>query len=261
MLSHDPKHDLEKIRQNLLTKTPFTFVRFSDGEIEILRNRYLKIAKGETVFRGAKFSNQFPIHDQKVFDPMIHADLRADLLSSACYTAQDYFKGIPTTHNRALADREFLLRLNGGMDDQITFSDLLVNSNYQRFLQEVVPTFSNFADIYVVANYRAKLQDELAEASLVSVPDNFFANYARVKADVLFRLSEAPIGALILMSASSLTNVIGHELRQRRDDLTLIDVGTSLNHLLALGNTREYHQPKQKLFGDFGAKVRDELVW
>ena len=34
----------------LKSKKPFSFIRFSDGEIEILRNRYLEIGGGKNSF-------------------------------------------------------------------------------------------------------------------------------------------------------------------------------------------------------------------
>lgn len=122
---------LDNFIKLLKENRPFSFVRFSDGEIEILRNRYLEIGRGKTVFRGREFKNTF---DAKKFDPRIHQNIRKDLLSSALFREKNFYKGIPT----ALKDREFLLRLNGGFDTNMTFSDLFLNSNYRKYRDEVV---------------------------------------------------------------------------------------------------------------------------
>ena len=124
--------DLDRFERLVRERLPFTFVRFSDGEIEVLRNRKLVIASGQTEFRGKRFSNQFPEFDSKCFDPRCGQDVRGDLLASAIFCESAYFKGVPTRHNNALVDREFMLRLNGGFTPQMTFSDLFLNSNFLR---------------------------------------------------------------------------------------------------------------------------------
>jgi hypothetical protein len=55
-------------------------------------------------------------------------------------------------------------------------------------------------------------------------------------------LINVPKSSLVLSSASSLSNILGHKLHTLRADLTFIDVGTSLNHLIGLGrSSRAYH--------------------
>lgn len=234
--------DLEAIIKFLIAKEPFTFIRFSDGEIEILRNRYLEINNGKTSFRGREFNNNFPDFDKKIFNPDIHVRIREDLLASAAYRKEKFIKGIPTSHNDAVVDREFLLRLNGGFTDEMSFSDLFLNSNYSRYREEVVPLFSHYLSVYVIANYRSNLKGVISSGKLIEIPDNFFDSYEKVKEHLLTSLENIEEGALVLSSASSLSNVIGYELALTRQDITFIDVGTSINDLLSLDvNTRQYH--------------------
>ena len=55
-------------------------------------------------------------------------------------------------------------------------------------------------------------------------------------------LLEVPKNSLVLSSASSLSNTLAYKLFLKRDDITFIDVGTSINDLLSLDSkTREYH--------------------
>jgi hypothetical protein len=235
---------LDLFEQLVSELIPFTFVRFSDGEIEILRNRKLLIANGVTEFRGQYFTNQFPEFDQKRFDPRLGKDVRKDLLDSAVYCSSTYFKGVPTRHNKALEDREFMLRLNGGFTPQMTFSDLFVNSNFIRARTIFFPFIvSAFDEILVVGNWRSKLKGYLAKGELIQIPDDFFSSYQLTLDSVLERLKSASASALILSSASSLSNVLGHQLRLSRPDLTFLDIGTVLNDLLSLSmSTRSYHK-------------------
>ena len=237
------KNDLNRLTRLSKENVPFTFVRFSDGEIEILRNRKLVIADGVTQFRGKYFSNNFPVFDQKRFDPLSGKAMRADLILSATYCDKNYFKGIPTSHNRAINDREFLLRLNGGFTPQMTFSDLFLNSNYLHSRNDFFPSIvDSSSNLYVVGNFRCQLRDYLAKGTLISIPDNFFSCYEEALSKTMDSLFDIPDHSLVLSSASSLSNVLGHQLRLARPDITFIDIGTALNDLMGLSlGTRAYH--------------------
>lgn len=238
------KVDLDRFEGMVRERVPFTFIRFSDGEIEILRNRKLVIAEGVTEFRGNRFSNQFPEFDQKRFDPQCGQVVRRDLLCSALFADARYFKGVPTRHNNALGDREFMLRLNGGFTSQMTFSDLFLNSNFLRARTSFFPFLTeSFTDLVVVGNWRCELRGYLEKGQLVRIPDDFFSVYEQTLDSVLAALQVAPPSALILSSASSLSNVLGHRLRSSRPDVTFIDIGTVLNDLMGLPlGTRAYHK-------------------
>ncbi len=238
------KADLNRFEYLLRARIPFTFVRFSDGEIELLRNRKLSIDGGITEFRGKRFSNQFPDFDKKYFDPYFDQDIRRDLIASAVFRGNTYFKGIPTRHNNAILDREFLLRLNGGFTSQMTFSDLFLNSNFIRARSSFFPFLSEcFESIVVIGNWRCELHGYLAKGRLIKIPDNFFSTYQKTLQTVMQELLDAPQFTLILSSASSLSNIIGHKLYIERPDLTFLDIGTALHDFMGLQlGTRAYHK-------------------
>lgn len=245
----DAIEHLEIVKNKLENKEPFTFIRFSDGETEILKNRYLEIVPGKTVFRGKEIKNKFPQFDTKKFDPELHQNIREDLFDAAKFKSKNYFKGIPTSSNKAIDDREMMLELNDGLDSSITFADLFLNSNYNRYLDEIVPLFASFKDIIVIANYRATPIDILEKANHIKIQDNFFANYDEVVIDCMDKLKNIPYGSLVLSSASSLSKILGHKLYLIRQDITFLDIGTSINNLLSLDhNIRSYHKQKNKSF-------------
>lgn len=244
-----PQKHLTSFINKLKNKEAFSFVRFSDGEIEILRNRYLEINAGKTVFRGREFKNNFPDFDAKRFDPRIHQNIRKNLLDSALFRDKNFYKGIPTSHNDAVKDREFLLRLNGGFETNMTFSDLFLNSNYKKYRNEIVPLFESYEKIYVIANYRAKPTNILSKAKHIEIPDNFFATYDDVIKITYDQIENIQDGSLVLSSASSLTNILGHKLYMKNPNITFLDIGTSINDLLSLNhNTRAYHKEEKSIF-------------
>ncbi len=240
----DSVGDLDRFCRLIAEQRPFSFVRFSDGELEVIRNRSMSISGGVTEFRGKFIKNNFPEFDQKRFVPERCQDLRRDLLDSALFSDSNYFKGIPTRHNNALNDREFMLRLNGGFTSQMTFSDLFLNSNFLRARASFFPFLaSSFEDLLVVGNWRCELKGYLSKGRLIQIPDDFFSAYQKTLYSVQAVLQSAPNSALILSSASSLSNVLGHRLRLSRPDLTFLDIGTVLNDLMGLPlGTRAYHK-------------------
>ena len=234
------KQNIQTFYEKILNKESFCFVRFSDGEVEIIRNRYLKISNGITFFRGKQSKNNFSQIDSKEFDPKINYDIREDLILSSISSMPNYFKGMP--HKRFIKDRDLLVTLNGGLDEKITFADLLINSNYKFFREKIVPLISKYKNVYLIANYRAKPIDILSESEHIKIPDNFFDNYNQIRDKVIHKLLDIPKGSLILSSASSLSNIVGHRIFQIRKDITFLDVGTSINDLLSLDKiTRSYH--------------------
>lgn len=237
-LQPNPEKHLNILLKKLQLGDFFFFIRFSDGEIEILRNRFLRIGKGLTYFRGRVFSNELPDYDSKTFDPSKDNNLREDLICSAIFRHNNFIKGIQTSHlPNGLNDRNFLLRLNGGYDDNISFSDLFVNSNHKMFLSLIYPILEKFESIYVIANKNAKLNGPLANANLIPIPSNAFRSYELLVNRILNELVTIKPGTIVLSSASSLSNIIGHKLFLLRKDLFFIDVGTSLNQLLDLSIT------------------------
>ena len=235
------KKDIEKIINYLKNRKNFCFVRFSDGETEIIRNRYLKIGDGTTNFRGKIYKNKFKQFDSKEFNPLIHGEIREDLVISAIKNIPNYLKGMP--HKRSKLDRKLMVLLNGGIDQNITFADLLINSNYKKFREKVLPEFANFENVFLIANFRAKPKGILSKCTHIKVPDNFFADYKNVKCEILSKLKDIPQNSLILSSASSLSNIIGYEIFSKRKDITFIDIGTAINDILSLDeNTRGYHE-------------------
>jgi hypothetical protein len=223
------------------SQRPFSFVRFSDGEIEILRNRRLEIsADGVNWYKG---KNQFvyPLYDYKSFDPERDVELRERVLASATFRDPSYIKGIPTRHNKSIKDRDLMIGLNGGLDN-LTFSDLLVNANYRRFLQEFVPLLQRISNLYVISNFRTRLEHINNQWQLLPLPDDAFNSFSTLVTEIVEILEQAPEHCFVLSSASSLSNIIGHEIRRKRPDITFIDIGTAMHPIFGLEDAKRDYQ-------------------
>lgn len=229
------------LRNKLIANEAFSFIRFSDGEMEIIRNEYLEIGREFVVWSKGVLKHNYPEFDKKTFDPDRHQGLRNDLIESAEYKGRNFFKGIPTSHNAALEDKSLMIKLNGESIENLTFADLFLNENYRRFIREILPLLVNKRDVFVVGNFRMR-PEFLADWKLVAVGDNFFEMYPETLQKVLQAILQAPPRSTVLSSASSLSNIVGMHLHRERPDLTFIDIGTSLHGYMGMeSNVRRYH--------------------
>jgi hypothetical protein len=237
------RRDICRLESKIGPDSPLTFIRFSDGEMDIIRNHKAIIDRNLTHARGYQFESSFPEYDYKTFIPEHNTDVRTDILKSAMFRSKNYYIGIPTSHNKAILDRELMLRLRGGYDSCVTFSDLFVNSNFLYARHHFFPSIvSKFEKLYILCNYRSVLNGVLAHGKVIKIGDNFFSNYRSVLSEVMEKILRLESQSLLLCSASSLTNIIAYKTQFIRPDLTIIDIGTALNDYLGLGaNTRTYH--------------------
>lgn len=237
----EAKRDFQELRSRFIDTIPTTFVRFSDGELEILRNNPLSITDGVVRWRLGTIDGKYPPHDSKSFVPARDTLLRSDLIESARYKSNGYFKGIPVSSNRATVDRDYMIDLNGGDIQGLTFSDLFINENYLAFIDEVLPIFLNKQNVTFVGNFRSKISKLSKRWSHLAIEDNVFPVYGDLLPRLLRKLTELDGGAVVLSSASSISNTLGHQLHRARPDITFVDVGTSLNPFIGLGQaTRAY---------------------
>jgi hypothetical protein len=237
----NPNSDFDAFRLRFLKGIPTTFVRFSDGELEILRDNPLSILNGVVSWRLGTLDGRYPEHDNKSFVPERDAELRSDLCASARYVSKGYFKGVPASSNKAVGDRDYMVQLNGGRIDGLSFSDLFINENYLRFLDEILPVFMAKPNVIFLANFRANLSKLNDDWTHLPLQDNAFPDYDVILPRLLTTLSAAEGRSVILSSASSLSNILGHKLHEIRPDISFIDVGTSLNPFVGLGEaTRAY---------------------
>ena len=247
MLVQDPIKDLQYLFKLLESKTPFCFIRFSDGETEIINNNFLEISNYGLKYRGKNFDNPYSSCDYKIFDPKRDYEFRKDLLLSATFISDFYFKGISGSHNMESGnnlntDQKSLIDFNYGSLKNLTFSDIFINSNYLMFRKHIDKILNTFSSGYVVANFQSILIGPLNGFKLLPIPNFVFQHYNDLLEDHLKVLINAPSNSIVLSSASSYSNILGRKLHEIRPDLFFLDIGTALNDYLSLPyNTRAYH--------------------
>lgn len=241
----DARVELRRFARKILSQEPLIFVRFSDGELEILRGHRLDLSTSGIVWSKGESGFTYPDYDHKSFDPDKDVALQAALTESAVYRANGYFKGIPTRHNKDADATEMMYRLNGQTWENLSFADLWVNSNYKLFLRELVDPLKQ-QKVNLVANFRAKPKLVSPHWDLIPIPDRAFQAHEQVKAEVISQIMSLPKHSVILASASSLSNIIGLELAKRELEVTFVDVGTALHPQLGFEDSKRLYLSQMK---------------
>jgi hypothetical protein len=233
---------LTDFNRMLKESVPFSFIRFSDGETEVLRNNYLELSPSGVTWSKGRSAHVYPEYDHKRFDPSAQRGIRDLLIASARYSAENFYKGIPARHNKDPDATRMLRELNGNSENGLTFADLLINSNYKGFLRSSLPILLAREKVTVVGNFRMRPDLVSPNWPLLAIPDNAFDNFQNNVDSALNALSKLEGGSVVLSSASSMSNVVGWQLHLRRPDITFIDIGTALHPQMGMGGAiREYH--------------------
>ncbi len=233
--------DFKKAFDNILSMLKngqnFAFTRFSDGELAIMKNKYVLLANDHFMEGNRRGPGKYTKEEHKEFIPEKHQEYRNLLLESYHHNQEKYFKGICTSSDPHVGSHNFqwMIDLHGGDSENLTFSNLLINSNYSRFVEEIVPLFSNKEIIYIVNenantdNLPFKIKKKFIIGSNCMVENYDTAD--KVKEYI----QENNIkNHIILCSAASLSNFIIYKCFKENNNNTFLDIGSCLNPLLNL---------------------------
>ena len=240
----------------------FAFSRFSDGELFIMQNKTVVLADEHYITGDVRGKNRYTDEEQKEFYPEKHQKYREKLIECFQHSQPRYFKGIctPSDGHVGVENFKYQLELHQGEDDHLTFSNLLINANYRRFVEEMVPLFAHRDIIYVV-NKLANL-DRLPfdVKKAFEIGSNCMINDYHIAEEVRKYIEENKIrNHVILCSAASLSNFVIHDCFKDNPNNTFLDIGSCLNPLVELPGwvfTRGYLTHYWNNSGDkFGEQV------
>jgi hypothetical protein len=218
-------------------KENFAFTRFSDGEMFILKNETLVLSDNHYITGKIRGSNRYTKEEHKEFYPEKHQTYRKKLIECYRHNQNNYFKGICTSTDGHVGKENFdwLIDFHGGNHDNLTFANLLINANYRRFIEELVPLLENRNVIYIV--------NELADTSRLpfdimkefKIGSNCMIDNYDTTAKVKRYIEDHGVeNAIILCSAASLSNFIIYECFKDNPNNTFLDIGSCLNPLMEL---------------------------
>jgi hypothetical protein len=195
-MKQNPRLDFKTLEQMLMKKSAFSYIRFSDGEMDIIRNRKVHIGKDLVQWDENILYHDYPIFDYKDFDPAKNQDIRSLLIESAKHYKDNFFKGIPTKHNNAVNDRNLMIDFNNNSLNNLTFADLLINQNFLKFRKHILPIFLEFSNVYYVGNFRANPKNISSNWEHIPVQDNFFLDFKSELSSIVSKIEKTPSGQL-----------------------------------------------------------------
>tara|TARA_B100001094_G_C18195434_1_gene810450 strand:+ start:8885 stop:9688 length:804 start_codon:yes stop_codon:yes gene_type:complete len=218
-------------------KDNFAFTRFSDGELFILQNKTVILAEDHYVTGDVRGGNIYTKEEQKEFLPSEHGFFYDKLWECYLHNQEGFYKGICTGTDPHVGNENFkwMVSKHGGEHDNLTFSNLLINANYKRFIEEMVPLFVD-RDIIYVANENANISKLPFEVKKhFKVGSNCMINDYDTAQEVKEYIDKNNLSDyIVLCSAASLSNVVTYECFKDNPNNTFLDIGSCLNPLLDL---------------------------
>ena len=227
--------DFYILHDKLTKKENFAFVRFSDGELFIIRNLHLTIEENVSTLDGKVIAKaNYTIEEKKNFDPKLHQFYRNQLIQSLKFDKNNYFKGIPCSCCSGKKEVDYI-KNQINLNINTTFSNLLINANYTNFINLFIKEFQN-KNIILIANQNANISKLPFKCQkFFPIGENCFVNDNDLYDVLLKYIKDNDIkNYVFLFSASSLSNVLIHKLYDKYDNNTYIDIGSSLNPYLDL---------------------------
>jgi hypothetical protein len=225
--------DFNKIKSYLLKGTNFSFTRFSDGELFVLQNKRLELNEDHYIIGDQRGGGWYNKEEQKTFIPGEHEFYRKKLEESLACNLPKFYRGICTRPDVDLDTFNWMVDLGGGDSETLTWSNLFINGNYEKFINEIVPIFKTKKVILVVnesANIN-KLPFKVEKDFRVGT-NCFINNYGLID-EIKTYITENNIkNHLILVSAASLSNLIIHELHKLNTNNTYLEIGSTLNPIM-----------------------------
>ncbi|HUW47414.1 MAG TPA: hypothetical protein VMW36_01550 [Patescibacteria group bacterium] len=237
----DFKEHFWMLQKKLKTGEPFAFCRYSDGEMIVMQNKQLILSADETTVDGKKAGATYDKADHKEFDPKRHKKFHTDLIRAYQHHQDNYFVGLSCPCCVGKENNEWMKELRGGDDDHLTWSNLLVNSNYPLFLQHMLPLLKD-KKVVIVCNEAADLSDLPFEV----MEDFRIGSNAMINdIDLIWQMDEyiedlEYDNCVFLFAAASLSNLLIHKLYSSHSQHTYIDIGTTLNPHMKLPVARNY---------------------
>ncbi len=238
---------LEKFKN----KENFNLLRFSDGELFMLQNKSITLGKlfvkVDDKIRGIV---SHPSYDKKIFEPRKHSKFVEELTKSFTYNSKEYYKGINCVCCVGKENHEWQFELLKKDNDNLTWSNILLNSNYPLFMEEFYPEIQK-RGAYVICNEKADLSHLNWIKGDIRIKSNAFDDLSPIE-EIKELITKNNIkDEVFLFSASSFSNVAQHKLALFEPNNTYIDIGTTLSYEFKIPSKRAYLDSYYKNRGDY----------
>jgi len=151
------------------------------------------------------------------------------------YNGSNYYRGICTRPDVDIDTFNWMVDIAGGDSETLTWSNLFINSNYRRYMSEVVPLFRN-KDVVLIVNENAKIEylPFTVKKDFRVGTNCFINNYDLIEELKHYISTNNTSNHLFLVSAASLSNLIIHELHTYNPNNTYFEIGSTLNPIIRM---------------------------
>jgi len=250
----DFKEHFELLKDKLINGENFAYLRYSDGEMHILMDRDVTVADTWYELNGVRKSGKYDATNYKNVNQIKHKYFVDALKASYKHHDKNYFVGLSCRCCVGESNFKWMVDFRGGDDEHLTWANLLINANYEKFLSEMLPLFNNKKIVFIGNEIMdtSKLPFEVVKDFRVG--SNCMINNFDLSDEIIQWVQKNEIkDYLFLFSASSLSEVLIHKLFLNDKENTYLDIGTMFNLHLGFDTNRGY------LLG--GPSTNKKCIW
>lgn len=205
----------------------FTFVRYADGEIMLMRGDL--VAEGSQAFNVDRWSAPSKI-----------TKVGRELIESLSHTEDNYYYAISSRTDN-IDHYNFLKTHIKQNDDKITFVNLWINANYEKSIEKY-KTLKR--PVTLICNSKAQKENfPFKVNNIIPFPNNC-VEYWETNSDSFIETLLAEVinkqNELFFISCGPISEIIIDKLYRNNPNNTYIDVGSSIDEFVHGYKTRPY---------------------
>jgi len=223
---------------------PMQFSRFSDGELFMMLGKSIRLTPSGAWIDGKQVNTQrYEDHDCKTFYPNSDMAISNELIQAVGHTSPGYVAGLPLPCCIGQDMSTELNRVIGQAPVLWSTANLFINANYPFFIESVLPIILS-RPVVLIANYRANtavIPNLVGHIPLGDDCKPYIDGYTMQIEALVSSMSQADRhDSVFLFAGSYISNLLIYRATKKWNDLTLLDIGTSLHPLLRLKIYRHY---------------------
>lgn len=222
----DYRKDIEIIKSSIEKEENITISKFCDGELSIIANK--EIDNKEFHFDPTNIEDQ---------------ESRHALIDAFQYKHKQYFVGITCVKVFGISTHRQMKTICGQNEQQLTWADIWVNSNYPYFRNNILPLF-NKRNTILFCNEKGKVENlPFKPTKVFKVGNSALKNNVKIVQEAKEYIDNNSVNnSIFLFCCGPLGNVLAHRLTEHNSNNTYLDIGSTLNPFLkSEGFKRDYY--------------------
>jgi hypothetical protein len=223
--------DFDIILNNIKNKKNFGLSRFGDGELMIIENSYVNLLdKGIGEFEFNPNNEVYKLSQKLLHESFIYQD-EMYFVGIACKCCVGKYK---YNHMKIKSTQK---------EDNLTWANIFVNSNYNRFINELLPEINN-REVVLICHEKGDTSDlpfKIKDGNIFKVKTNAWLYNLYLLDDLKKYINDNQlVNYIFLISAGPFANILVHQLHSFNKNNTYLDIGSTIDGYLKLPLTRKY---------------------